>query len=86
MNDYPSQRLRTDSLSESTFVPGLLASMSGPDLLLLRVKMGGWIAPEIEAELDRRAKGEVPFGFMSLERTGPLRIRRTHHRRRAPAA
>jgi hypothetical protein len=80
-------RLSEDHDPGPSFVPALLASMSGTDLLLLRVKMGAWIAPEIEAELDRRATGADPGPTSTDDGRAPFRIRRPHHhRRRAPAA
>src|SRR5204862_2091173 len=85
MNADSTRRL-SPARPQSRFVPDFLSGMSGTDLLLLRIKMGSWIAPEIEAELDRRASGELP-GPGGPEGAGRFSlVRRTHHRRRAPAA
>jgi hypothetical protein len=87
MNPHRVARLSESEAAQPSFVPDLLASMTGTDLLLLRVKMGGWIAPEIEAELDRRATGDFPRPTSPLSGESPFRIRRSHHhRRRSPAA
>jgi len=86
MNSHRIARLSGSEPAEPSFVPDLLTSMSGADLLLLRVKMGVWIAPEIDAELDRRATGEFPRSTGPWCGEPPFRIRRSHHRRRAPAA